>query len=282
MKPVLVLQFADADPIGRIEGWLADAGLALEVCRPDRGELPSSLEAYSGLIVLGGPMSAVDDAAHPWLAEVRALLRAAVAGDLPTLAICLGAQLLAAANGGRVAAMAEGPELGPGLIAKRTSAATDPLFRELPIAPDVIQWHWDEITALPPGAIQLASSVVCENQAFRLGRLAWALQGHIETTPEVVRAWAAADAARLPEYDLDLIVERAAGVHDDIAEVWAPFAQRFAEVVRDPEAVESAHTVPTSTAAPLTDPAAIRAALAAEAEAARAPGVFQIQPRRTE
>lgn len=282
MKPVLVLQFADADPIGRIEGWLADAGLALEVRRPDRGDLPSSPEAYSGLIVLGGPMSAVDDAAHPWLAEVRTLLRAAVAGDLPTLAICLGAQLLAAANGGRVAAMAEGPELGPGLIAKRTSAATDPLFRELPIAPDVIQWHWDEITALPPGAIQLASSVVCENQAFRLGRLAWALQGHIETTPEVVRAWAAADAARLPEYDLDLIVERAAGVHDDIAEVWAPFAQRFAEVVRDPDAVEPAHTVPTSTAAPLTDPAAIRAALAAEAEAARAPGVFQIQPRRTE
>ena len=280
MKPVLVLQFAERDPLGRLDGWLTDAGLTLEVRRADRGELPDSLDDYGGLVVLGGPMRAVDDAVHPWLAQVRALLRAAVAEDVPTLGICLGAQLLAASSGGRVGPLADGPEIGSGLIAKRTSAAADPLFRELPIAPDVIQWHWDEITALPPGAIQLASSVVCENQAFRLGRLAWGLQGHIETTPELVRGWAAATAAQLPEYDLDLVVERAVGVHDDLAEVWEPFARRFAGVVRDPDAVEAANTVPTSTSAPLTDPAAIRAALAAEAQAARAPGVFQIQPRR--
>jgi len=282
VKPVLVLQFADPEPIGRLGGWLTDAGLELEVCRPDRGELPSSLEAHCGLVVLGGPMGASADADHPWLAEVRALLRAAVAGDVPTLAICLGAQLLAASSGGRVAPMADGPELGPGLIAKRSAAANDPLFRELPITPDVIQWHWDEITTLPPGAIQLASSVVCENQAFRLGRLAWGLQGHIETTPQMVREWAVADASRLPDHDLDLIIERSAGVHEDLAEVWPAFAWRFAEVVRDPDAVEAPKTVPTSTAAPVTDAAAIRAALAAEAEAARAPGVFQIQPRRPE
>jgi hypothetical protein len=133
----------------------------------------------------------------------------------------------------------------------------------------VLQWHFDTITALPPGAVHLASSPVCENQAFRLGRLAWGLQFHIETTPEIVRAWAAADAPLLDGFDLDLIVSRSTAAHVDIAEVWAPFAHAFAAVVRDPSAVPAARGVPTSTAAPITDPAAIRAALAAELDASR-------------
>ena len=163
----------------------------------------------------------------------------------------------------------DGPELGAQLIAKRTNAATDPLFRSMPITPDVIQWHYDTIATLPPGAVQLASSPVCANEAFRLGRLAWGIQFHIETTPEVVRDWAAKDAARLPEYDLDALVARAEGVHDDIAEVWQPFAASFADVVRDPASVPSARGPVVSSAEPVTDPAAIRAALAAEMGASR-------------
>ena len=162
----------------------------------------------------------------------------------------------------------DGPEIGAQLIAKRTAAATDPLFGPLPITPGRLQWHFDAITALPPGAIQLASSPVCENQAFRLGRLAWGIQFHIETTPELVRDWAARGRRRCStSYDLDLIVEpRATPSHDDIAEVWravrrtpSPHRPRPGARCRAPRGV------PTSTAAPVTDPAAIRAALAAEA-----------------
>jgi GMP synthase-like glutamine amidotransferase len=221
-------------------------------------------------------MGAADDERAPFLPAVRSLLREAVRAQVPTLGICLGAQLLAAANGGRVAPNPEGPEFGAQLIAKRTAAATDPLFGPLPITPDVIQWHYDAVLSLPPGAVQLAGSPLCENQAFRLGRLAWGIQFHIETTPAQVRSWAATDADALVEYDVERLLARADAADADVAEVWQPFAAAFAAVVLDPDAVRLARAVPTSTAAPITDPAAIRAALAAELTAARQPAVLPL------
>jgi GMP synthase-like glutamine amidotransferase len=247
--------------------WLSEAGLGLEVRPAD--DLPADLDGLSGLLVLGGAMAAHDDVGHPSLAGVRALLRAAVAAELPTLGICLGAQLLALANGGAVAVNPEGPEFGAQLIAKRAAAATDPLFRELPITPDVIQWHYDAVTVLPPGAVHLAGSPTCQYQAFRVGRLAWGIQFHIETTPGLVRDWARHDGDALRAYDVERLLARSDAVHDDIAEVWTPFAHAFAGVVREPDAVRSPRVIATSTAEPVTDPAAIRAALAAELTASR-------------
>lgn len=268
--PLLVLQLDASDPPGRLGEWLRDAGVELDVRALDAGdELPETLDDHGGLVVLGGAMGAADDHVADYLPAVRALLRHAVSGEVPTLGVCLGAQMLALANGGRVARNPDGPEIGALLIAKRAAASSDPLFGPLPITPDVIQWHFDAITALPPGAVQLASSPGCDLQAFRLGRLAWGIQFHIETTPEIVRRWAASDSAELADYDLDAIVARTDAAHDDIAEVWAPFAASFADVVRDPGPVRPARGVPASTAAPVTDPAAIRAALAAEVDAAR-------------
>lgn len=267
-RVVVVVQLAESDPPARLAAWLQDAGLRLQVRHLYAGDPIPGTDELDGLVVLGGPMGAGDDARAPYLPGVRALLREAVSAQLPTLGVCLGAQLLAASHGGRVAPNPEGPELGAQLIAKRAAAAADPLFGPLPITPDVIQWHYDAVLTLPPGAIQLASSPACENQAFRLGRLAWGLQFHVETTPQIVRDWARADAGALADYDLDRIVERAEAVHEDIAEVWAPFVASFADVVRDPGAVPEPAGVRTSTATAVTDPAAIRAALAAEAQAA--------------
>jgi GMP synthase (glutamine-hydrolysing) len=262
---VLVVINSDSDPLARLGEWLTEAELDLHVVAGP--ELPDDLSGFDGLIVLGGPMGAHDDDIAPWLPHERALLRSAVIDEVPTLGICLGAQLLAAANGGKVERNPEGPEIGAQLIAKRTVAADDPLFGPLPITPDVIQWHYDAVTVLPPGAILLASSPGCEHQAFRLGRLAWGVQFHIETTPEIVRAWAAKDA-NLAEYDLELIVRRSDAVHDDLTEVWRPFTHAFADIVRSPSSVPAARAA-TSSTAPVTDPAGIRAALAAEAAAAR-------------
>jgi GMP synthase-like glutamine amidotransferase len=258
---VLVVEVHASDPIGRLADWFAEADVQLDVVSGAR-----PLAGYAGLVVLGGPQNAND----PDLEPIRGMLREAVAAELPTLGICLGGQLLAAANGGRVEPNPEGPELGAQLVAKRTAASSDPLFGPLPITPDVLQWHFDAITRLPPGAVQLASSPMCEQQAFRLGRLAWGIQFHIETTPEIVRAWAEEDAPNLPDHDLDLIVSRSAAVDGDLVEVWRPFVHAFADVVRNPDEVAPPRGVPTSTAAPITDPAAIRAALAAEAHGARA------------
>jgi GMP synthase (glutamine-hydrolysing) len=250
---VLAVRNDDDDPLGPVGEWLAEVGVVVdEIAGP---EIPDSLAGYDGLIVLGGSMGANDDAAAPWLPRLRALLRAAVRDELPTLGICLGGQLLAVANGGRVEPNPEGPEFGAQLVAKRSAAANDPLFRPLPIAPDVIQRH----------------SPTCANQAFRVGRLAWGLQFHIETTAALVREWAAADSGALDGYDVEAMLRRSDAAHADVAETWRPFIHEFATVVRDPASVPPPRGVPTSTAAPLTDPAAIRAALAAEAQAARAP-----------
>ncbi len=268
--PVLVVQPDASDPPARLGDWLRDAGLELDVRALDAGErLPANLTDHDGLIVLGGAMGANDDAVAPFLPAVRQLLREAVSAEVPTLGVCLGHQLLAVANGGRIRRMPDGPEVGAQLVAKRTAAALDPLFGPLPITPDVLQWHFDEVEVLPPGAQQLASSPRCEQQAFRLGRLAWGVQFHIETDAAIVRAWADEDHGELADLDLDVLVERAAAIDDDLAEVWQPFAAAFADIVRDPGAVPAPRGVPTAGAAPITDPAAIRAALAAEANAAR-------------
>jgi GMP synthase (glutamine-hydrolysing) len=283
VAPLLVVQLDATDPVGRLGLWLTEAGLELDVRdTADGAELPPELGQHSGLLVLGGRMGASDDDVAPVLPHVRALLREAVSAEVPTLGVCLGHQMLAVAHGGRVERNPDGPEIGAQLIAKRSAAAGDPLFAALPITPDVLQWHKDAVTVLPPGAIQLASSPLCDQQAFRLGRLAWGIQFHIETTPEMVRWWAAeheaehaAEQSSAPGngagLDLPTVLSRAVAAHDDIEEVWQPFAAAFAAVVRDPDSVAPPRGVPTSTAAPLTDPAAIRAALAAEATSARAP-----------
>jgi GMP synthase-like glutamine amidotransferase len=262
---LLALRLDDSDPPARLGDWLVDAGLALDVRALDAGDpVPTDLDAHDGLLVMGGAMGAFDDAVAAYLPEVRALLRKAVADEVPTLGVCLGHQLLAGANGGTVRRRPDGPEIGAQLVAKRASAAHDPLFAALPITPDVIQWHYDEVSVLPHGAVQLASSPACEHQAFRLGRMAWGIQFHIETTPDMVRDWAAKHTD-LEDWDLEAVVERAIAVHDDLAEVWPGFAAAFADVVRDPEAAAPAEAATSATA----DPAAVRAALAAEAAAAR-------------
>jgi GMP synthase (glutamine-hydrolysing) len=264
VSSVLVLQLDASDPVGRLGDWLSEAGLELDVRELNAGSpLPADLTGHDGLVVLGGSMSA--NAREPgYLGEVRALLREAVISEVPTLGVCLGGQLLAVANGGRVEVNPDGPELGSQLIAKRSSAAEDPLFGPMPITPDVLQWHFDAITALPGGAVQLASSPGCDQQAFRLGRLAWGVQFHIETTPETVREWAREDSELLADYDLERIVDRAVAAHDDIAEVWQPFAARFADVVRDPDTVQGVEVAANPVQSAL-------ASLAGDLNASRAP-----------
>jgi GMP synthase (glutamine-hydrolysing) len=269
-KAVLVIQPDPSDPPGRVGDWLTATGLELDVRDLDQGHpVPTELSGYAGLVVLGGAASATDPAQAGSLAPVRALLRAAVTHEVPTLAICLGAQLLAVAHGGQVE-RGDG-EFGAQLVAKRAAASSDPLLREVPITPDVVQWHFDAVTRLPAGAVVLATSPSCEVQAFRLGRLAWGLQFHIETTPDVVQVWAVEDAEQLGHLDLDRTLKRVRETDADVAEAWQPVVETFAAIVRDPSAVAAARAVAAVSAAPITDPAAIRAALAAEMAAARTP-----------
>jgi GMP synthase-like glutamine amidotransferase len=233
----LVIENDPVDDLRRLGEWLTDAGLELTVLRPHAGDpLPETLDGHVALVVLGGDQSAYAAAdgapGAPWFAGLEGLLRKAVRNRVPTLAVCLGAQLLAQAHGGLIERSTSGPEIGPGLVGKRDAADTDPLFKWVPLLPDVIQWHRDEITELPLKAVLLAASSRYPHQAFRLGDRAWGLQFHIECDAAMIEQWAADDQAALDElgYDPEAVVYATAELLPDVEEVWQPFAARFASL----------------------------------------------------
>ena len=228
---LLIIQPGDDDPPGPLGDWLADAGAELDIRFPPVDELPSGLDGYDGLVVLGGGMDADDDTGHPWLPTVRRLLASAVSSGLPTLGICLGSQLLASAVGGKVQLGTDGPEVGPGLVSKKDAAWIDPLFADLPLMQDVLQFHRDVIAQLPPGAELLASSPIYPNQAFRVGRCAYGVQFHIETTPKIVQLWASQSPDMTAFASNDAFSDdKLIALHDDLAETWKPFAARFTQL----------------------------------------------------
>jgi GMP synthase-like glutamine amidotransferase len=231
----LVIENDPSDDLRRLGDWFAEAGLELTVVRPHAGDpLPETLDGYLALVVLGGDQSAYPNAAGqpgaPWFPAVEGLLRKAVRHHVPTLGVCLGGQLLAAAHGGLVERSTSGPEIGPGLVGRRDAADGDPLFKYVPLLPDVVQWHSDEITELPIGAVLLAASSRYPHQAFRLGDRAWGLQFHIECDAEMIADWTRTDGATLDAlgYDAEAVVAATAEVLPDVEEVWQPFAARFA------------------------------------------------------
>ena len=154
----------------------------------DRGDAlptPAAVTDMAGLVVMGGPMSVHEDLS--WLADERALLRAAVEAGRPVLGVCLGAQQLAAALG---AAVIEGPapECGVGEVHLTADADRDPVFGPAPTPLPCVHWHGDTF-ALPDGAVRLAGNAAYENQAFRFGDRAYGLQFHVEVTASLVAHW---------------------------------------------------------------------------------------------
>jgi GMP synthase (glutamine-hydrolysing) len=208
---IVVIEHEAGCPLDRLAGWLE--GVDVRMVRPYVGEpVPPTVE--DGLIVLGGQMSAYDDAAAPWLPEVRDLLGATVRDAVPTLGICLGAQLLAVAAGGSVTtAAAPGRESGVIDVRWREAAASDRLLAGLPDPFAGPSMHADAVEALPPGAAWLGTSAMYPHQAFRVGSAAWGIQFHPEVSLETFRAWADGHA------------------EVDTAAVTAEFRARDAEVV---------------------------------------------------
>jgi GMP synthase-like glutamine amidotransferase len=233
----LVIENDPTDDARRLGDWLTEAGLALEVCRPHAGQaLPENLDGYAALVVLGGEQDAYPAAdgtpGAPWFADVEGLLRKAVRHQVATLAVCLGGQLLATAHAGTVERSPTGPEIGPRLVARRDAAERDPLWAPVPLAPDVLQWHHDEITELPRGATLLAASTYYPHQAFRLGNRAWGLQFHIECDTAMVADWVGTSTELLDDlgYAPADLIEACDAVLPDLEEVWRPFAGRFAAI----------------------------------------------------
>lgn len=231
---LLVVQHEPGTGPGWWGTWLTEAGLDLDI---HHGYLDADMPGpggYDGLLVLGGAMGPSEDQACPWLPGVRRLLADAVAADLPTFGICLGAELMTVACGGHVRRGPAGPELGVCEIELTAAAAADPVLGVLPSRCRVLQWHWEEMDALPPGAVTLATSPAYRHQAFRLGDSAWGVQGHPEVTAEIAAVWSGEDGPLLRDAgrDPDELVAEVAAATEELVATWRPVAEEFAGVVQ--------------------------------------------------
>ena len=145
-------------------------------------------------------MGANDDRKHPFLADLKQLIRQVVAAGIPYLGVCLGGQLLAAALGGKVVSN-RWEEIGTLPVKLDCRGKSDLLFQGISAEFSTFQWHHDSFD-IPAGGVLLASSAACPHQAFRVGASAWGVQFHPEVTEEIIRCWCAWDstmAARTEE-----------------------------------------------------------------------------------
>ena len=174
-----VLQHVSFEGLGSIAAWLSQRGAGTSSTRFFESDPLPALDDVDLLIILGGPMSVNDEEQLPWLREEKAFIARAVASGKAVLGICLGAQLIASALGSRVYPGSE-KEIGWWPIAGESAP---PGAFAFPATATVFHWH-GETFDLPAGALRLASSAACKNQAFQTGARTIGLQFHLETTDE--------------------------------------------------------------------------------------------------
>jgi GMP synthase-like glutamine amidotransferase len=175
---------ADEGP-GHAADWLATQGHTLSYTRFfEPNPVFPALAEFDGLLILGGAMSVYDEAEFPWLAPEKAFLREVLRAGKITLAICLGAQLVALALGGEVRPNPE-PEIGFWTVRFSAKALMHPLLRGWPDKATVLHWHVDTFT-VPPGAVRVGMSAGCAAQGYVWGDGIIGLQFHPEMTEEMV------------------------------------------------------------------------------------------------
>lgn len=166
---------------GVITAWAVARGCRVRpVLLYDGGTLPdpSSVDA---LVVLGGPMNAYDDS-YPWLAEEKEFLRRCIKRKKKILGMGLGAQLIAEVLGAKIHPN-QPKKIGWYIISWTSYALTNPLFNFVPCHQITLHFNKDTFT-LPPGAIRLASSRFCKNQAFVWRKHVVGIQFHLEMVHE--------------------------------------------------------------------------------------------------
>lgn|SRR5579864_1599125 len=229
MQPVAIFRFSPTEGPGHFADWLDRQGLPRRLLAIDQGEpIPPDPRVFSGIAMMGGPMSANDDL--PWNGPLLKLLRAAVAMDVPVLGHCLGGQLFAKALGAPVARTPV-PEIGWGEVQVLGADNASAWFgRRHTFA--AFQWHY-EVFALPPGATRVLTNAHNPDQGYTLGKHI-GLQCHIEITRPMVETWCRTGAAELPAQsagatqsrkdiyaDLDRRLEALSHLADDVYAYWA-------------------------------------------------------------
>lgn len=184
MKPVVVFRHAKCEGAGYLGTFLEHHDIPWCEVRIDLGDtLPASPQDFSGLVLMGGPMSVNDDL--PWIPPTLNLIREAIQEDIPVLGHCLGGQLISKALGAEVIAN-QHQEIGWGTVKVANNIEAKRWFGN---TEEFLSFHWHgETFKLPKGATRLLSSQYCLNQAYSLGKH-FAMQCHVEMTEEMVHVW---------------------------------------------------------------------------------------------
>jgi len=184
MKPIAIFRHTATEGPGYLASCLDQRKIPWQLIAIDAGDaVPRDAAAYSGLVFMGGPMSVNDNL--PWIPKIEALIRDAVAKDLPLLGHCLGGQLISKALGALVTRNPS-KEIGWGEVKVSDNDIARSWFGDIP---NFAAFHWHgETFALPDGAVHLLSSAYCPNQAYAVGKHL-ALQCHVEMTEEMIAAW---------------------------------------------------------------------------------------------
>ncbi len=183
----LAFEHLRPNPIGVYGDVLDGRGIHVDRVMLAEGDAIPDWRPYDFLVVMGAAADVWDHDRHPWIASEKETVREAVLAGLPYFGVCFGAQLLASAFGAHSYRGLEA-ELGLNQIFLTAAARRDPVFRGFPPDLDVCEWHSNHF-ALPTGAIRLARSPRYENQAIRIGRVAYGIQCHLETSREELEAW---------------------------------------------------------------------------------------------
>jgi GMP synthase (glutamine-hydrolysing) len=170
----------------------------------DGDAAPGDPRRWAAVMVFGGAMHPDQDAEHPWLRSEVAFIQEALAQGVPTIGVCLGAQLIARAAGAWVGP-AEVAEVGWFGVELNGEGASDPVLGAMPGRVDAFQWHYYTFE-LPERAVELASSASAR-QAYRLGERAWGIQFHAEVEREMLDVWFEHGVAELPKPVAELEAE---------------------------------------------------------------------------
>ena len=189
---VLIVKNIKSEGPGTIEDYLKGKDIPCSILDifDCKAEMPD-LKEFTHLVVMGGPMAVYESNEHAFLSYERAIIRVFIKSGRPVLGICLGAQIIADALGAKVYPGGT-QEVGWHNVDLTPEGMRDPALSTLSVnkAPyaEVFQWHGDTFD-LPEKAIRISSSETYRNQAFRYGGNVYALQFHIEVTPEIIREW---------------------------------------------------------------------------------------------
>jgi len=180
------LQHVPFEDLGSIQQVLHNSGHEITVTRLFEEHSQPEINEIDWLIVMGGPMGVHDEHEYPWLADEKRFIEKAIEKDKLVLGICLGAQLIAHVLGARVYANLH-KEIGWFPVERTEAATSTSIGRSFSETVEAFHWHGDTFD-LPHGAVHLARSANCENQAFVYRQRVVALQYHLETTRHSARA----------------------------------------------------------------------------------------------